>query len=130
MDQERKSRRAERIRPYQPSDLEWIMPIAEKYGERDEVAAALGGTYIMANVIPPWALAAVWEDEHGAVAAFLADRVGIRELVTLAREVAAWAKRESVPVRCHADHEWGVRIAKGLGLVEHPDQGFCTLEVR
>ena len=109
-----------KIRAFETSDLQWLKPIAEKYGEWDAVLTILtSSTLISAWVIEPKAITAVYRDEHGHVGVGLCDKEGIKELFKLGRKMTRATTDAGRDVHSHVDKDsWQYRFFLKLGYVE------------
>ena len=117
----------EEIRDYQARDLEWIIPIAAKYGEADEIEVVLTYPELYrvkwAKVIEPYALLAFFEDIHGPMVGGLTDRGGIKHLFTLCRKMADSVKGMSL----HAHIEkgsWQDKLYRRFDYIKEGQDGL------
>jgi hypothetical protein len=115
------------IRPYQPFDVTWLLPIAEKYGE---ALAFLGNLkHVVAGwVIEPKAALFLYRDPHGLAVAGITDEHGIRSMVALCRAMRSVCKEFiTEPLHGHADPgTWQYRMFEQLGFRNH--NGIMRLE--
>ena len=105
------------IRDYQESDLVWIKPLAEKFGEWEAVQQILGGPYEWAMVIEPLAIVCLVKDSCGCLGVGLADREGMKALHELALKAWQVAEERNIPVHTHvAPGTWQYEFFKRLGF--------------
>ncbi len=111
-------------RPMHPADLEWLLPMAARYGEAPAMLSALR-TLILGWVVPGKALVCLYREPDGIRAAGLTDPTGIRACVALGRALLAFGKKHGIyPVYAKADagDRWQLRFFQQLGFVPDGDR--------
>ncbi len=118
------SRHLDGMRYLTVEDLEWLTPMADRYGEAPAMLAALQ-TLILGWVIPGKALVCLYNEPDGIRAAGLTDPTGIRACVALGRALLAyWKDHGSHPVYAKVDagDTWQPRFFRQLGFVPDGDR--------
>jgi hypothetical protein len=105
------------IRPYQPFDVTWLLPIAERYGEAIPFLSALK-TLVAAWVVEPLAGLFLYRDEHGLAVAGLTDKAGVKSLIAIGRAIRSVCREfTSEPIHGHAKPgEWQYQLFYRLGF--------------
>ena len=105
-----------RIRPYLTADLEWIEPIAKRYGEWSSLLKAL--TFGLVGIVEePYAMAALYQDMHGVALAGLAEEDGIKPLIRLVITLKNQAAEKGIALHGHwKPGSWQERLAVKHGF--------------
>lgn len=118
------------VRALEKSDLVWLRPIAEKYGSWQDVKAIVAQPddygLIAAMVIAPYAVGAMFYDDHGVVLEGLCDTYGIKQLIRLGDAMCKMADHAGIDLHNHKWHEksWYKGILARWGFEEStPDVG-------
>ena len=105
------------MRDYQKTDLTWIKPLAEKFGEWEDVQRVLAGSYEWAMVVEPLAIVCLVQDSCGCLGVGLSDREGMKALRKLALKAWQAAEEKNVPVHTHvAPGTWQYEFFTRLGF--------------
>ena len=103
------------IRDYQEADLEWIKPLAEKFGEWEDAQKILSNPYEDCWVSEPLALGCVYQDACGYVMVGLADREGVKAMLQLGKEYLKVAKEKGLTLHTHvAPSSWQYEFFRRL----------------
>jgi hypothetical protein len=104
----------QKVKPYSPSDIHWLMPIAEKYGETNGMLTALS-TRRCAMVTDHGAVMAIFPDEHGDCLAGLCNDA--KKMLPIVPEILAWADAQSIRLHGHwAEGSWQAKLALQNGF--------------
>ncbi len=108
------------VRPYTPTDLAWMVPIAAQYGEAEDLRAA-AGRGLWGWVVPDVAAIVCHPDRCGTICSGLTARAGLRHFLRLGRTVKDVLHQ--VPgVVLHSHMEpgtWQDKLYRQLGFVRN-----------
>jgi hypothetical protein len=109
------------MREFRQDDLVWLRPIAEKYDSWENVQRIAndpeGYGLLAAMVIAPFALGAIFYDEHGAVGEGLCDDYGIKQFMRLGRFFCQMADELKIDLHNHEGQKaWQQKALKRLGF--------------
>jgi hypothetical protein len=102
------------IKPYSPSDLIWLKPIAKKYNELAEMQAALAVAEC-AMVCGEEAVMAIYPDAHGKCLAGLTDKA--KAMLPIVPQILRWADDRAIRLHGHwTPGSWQAKLALQNGF--------------